>query len=344
MNQFRLLPEWAPQDGVLLTWPHAKTDWAPLLDEVETVYGHLAREICRRAELIIAAPAETHSVIRNCLIAHQVDCARCHLVDADTQDTWARDHGPLTVEHAGKLKILDFTFNGWGNKFAADLDNQINQRLDAQGVFKVSLTQIDMVLEGGAVEIDETGALLTTRACLLNPNRNPHLSEAEVEALLQKHLGAKRINWLDYGYLAGDDTDSHIDTLARLAPEGGLVHVSCDDPEDEHYHELQQMRHQLEGMTDANNRPYTLYPLPWPQAIYDAEGNRLPATYANFLILNGAVLVPVYQDEQDESALQVVGRAFPGYEIIGIDCRVLIEQHGSLHCITMQLPEGAITP
>lgn len=343
MNQFRLLPEWAPQHGVLLTWPHAKTDWAPLLDKVEKVYGHLAREICRRVELIIAAPVETHALILNYLSDHQVDVSRCRLVDADTQDTWARDHGPLTVEQAGELKILDFTFNGWGNKFAADLDNQINQRLNTQGVFKAPVTPIDVVLEGGAIEIDETGALLTTRACLLNPNRNPHLPEGEVEDLLRQYLGATRINWLDYGYLAGDDTDSHIDTLARLAPHGGLVYVSCDDPGDEHYHELEQMRHQLEGMTDANNRPYTLYPLPWPKAIYDAEGNRLPATYANFLILNDAVLVPVYQDEQDERALQVIGRAFPGYEIIGIDCRVLIEQHGSLHCITMQLPEGAIT-
>lgn len=343
MSQATLLPEWADQSAVLLTWPHAETDWQPLLDDVTRVYQELAAAISGRAKLLIAAPETAHAGIEQALAAVAVTADRYKLFDVASDDTWARDHGPLTVRGTTGLKLLDFTFNGWGNKFSSAQDNQITSTLAAAGAFAVPVESCPLVLEGGAVEIDEEGTLLTTASCLLNKNRNPELSREAIEQELQQRLGVKKINWLDYGYLEGDDTDSHIDTLARLTPGQGLVYVGCDDPADDHYPEFQRMEQQLVGMTNADGQPYHRFRLPWPKAVFGRDGERLPATYANFLIVNGAVLVPVYRDDKDAEALSVIGSAFPGYEVIGIDCLALIEQHGSLHCITMQLPEGVIS-
>lgn len=349
MSEYRLLPEWAPQSAVLLTWPHENTDWQDRLTKAESVYVTLALAICQHAHLLIAAPAEAHAHIRQLLekAGIEVDEAgkeanKVTLYDVNSNDTWARDHGPLTVAAGEKCKLLDFVFNGWGGKFEAALDNQISRKLAEQGAFTAPLESVDIILEGGALEIDEQGTLISTRACLLNRNRNPQLSEQDVERFLREQLGATKINWLDYGYLAGDDTDSHIDTLARLGPDRVLVFQGCDDKQDEHYNELKLMKQQLSAMTNSAGEAYRLFELPWPQAVYSEDGHRLPATYANFLILNGSVLVPVYGDVNDAKALAVIGEAFAGFNIIGIDCRTLIEQHGSLHCITMQLPVGVI--
>ena len=199
-----------------------------------------------------------------------------------------------------------------------------------------------LILEGGSVESDGKGTLLTTRECLLSPNRNPHLDQAAIEQELARCLGADHFLWLAHGYLAGDDTDSHIDTLARLAPDDTILYVHCDDPEDEHFPALAAMEKELAAFRTKGGKPYRRLPLPWPKARFDGEGNRLPATYANFLIINHAVLVPTYRDPKDSEALAVVAEAFPGREVIGIDCLPLIFQHGSLHCITMQLPEGVL--
>lgn len=344
MPQNRLVAEWEPQSAVLLTWPHAGTDWAWILERAQRTYLDIAFHITRFAHLLIAAPGAGHTGLWRELRARGVDLERVRLFDVASNDTWARDHGPLTVVTDTGPQLLDFCFNGWGGKYPAELDNQINRRLAEAGAFAVPLVSRDMVLEGGAIETDGAGTLLTTEACLLNPNRNPQLSRAEIEARLRRDFGVRKINWLDAGYLQGDDTDSHIDTLARLCPDATLAYVACDDPTDPHFAELQAMRASLEAMTDADGRHYRLVPLPWPAAKHNADGERLPATYANFLVINGAVLVPVYQDPRDAEALARVGEAFPGYEIIPIDCLALIEQHGSLHCVTMQLPEGVYRP
>ncbi|MDO3385741.1 agmatine deiminase family protein [Gilvimarinus sp. SDUM040013] len=342
MARMQLLPEWAKQDAVLLTWPHADTDWRPILERAEAVYCELAKAICSRARLIVAAPAWCHEHIHQKLSAASIapDCYKIYA--SQTNDTWARDHGPLTVAVGAQRTLLDFTFNGWGAKFESELDNCITGNLASLGAFNAPVKPIDTVLEGGALEIDETGALLTTAQCLLNPNRNPQLSKDAIEAHLRETLGAIKVNWLEYGYLAGDDTDSHIDTLARLGPNRILLYVGCDDPQDEHFEELAKMQAQIETFTNAAYEPYRLFRLPLPSAVYSETGDRLPATYANFLILNGAVLVPLYSDPNDAHALDVIGAAFSGYDIIGIDCLPLIEQHGSLHCVTMQLPEGVV--
>jgi agmatine deiminase len=340
-SQIRLPAEWEPQDGVLLAWPHVHTDWAPYLDETLAVYRQLVETITRFESVVMVAsdPATVHAALGDG-IPHE----RLHVYPVDTQDTWTRDYGPITVRRHGVPRLLDFQFNGWGNKFAADRDNRVTAALHAQGGFGTTpLDPVDLILEGGSIESDGRGTLITTRTCLLHPNRNTAVSHQKLEKALCRYLGVTRILWLEHGSLAGDDTDAHVDTLVRLAPNDTLVYVRCDDPDDEHHAALALMEAELKELRTATDQPYRLMPLPWPQACYDTDGSRLPATYANFLIINGAVLVPVYNDPQDAAALAVLGAAFPDREIVGIDCRTLIRQHGSLHCVTMQLPQGVLS-
>jgi agmatine deiminase len=194
------------------------------------------------------------------------------------------------------------------------------------------------VLEGGSIESDGSGTILTTTQCQLSPNRNPHLNQKEIEKKLKKWLGAKRVLWLKNGYLAGDDTDSHIDTLVRFCNETTIAYVACTDESDEHFTALKEMVKELRNFKTDDGNPYNLIALPMPDACFDADGDRLPATYANFLIVNGAVLVPTYDVPQDELALAQIKKAFPTRKVLGIDCKPLILQHGSLHCVTMQFP------
>ncbi len=344
LPDFRLPAEWEPQDGVQLTWPHADSDWAEMLAEVEVVFVAIAKAVSRFERLLVICHNDAvRNHVRNLLSAAEVNLAQCRLVLAPTNDTWARDHGAITVEYHGRVQPLSFRFNGWGGKFAAELDNAINSELASAGVFRAArLPEIALELEGGAIESDGAGTILTTRSCLTNANRNGGLTKAEAEAQLKQHLGALRVLWLDHGYLAGDDTDSHIDTLARLAPNDTLVYVGCDDTQDEHYSELQAMKAELAALKTADGHSYRLLELPWPQAVYAKDGHRLPATYANYLIINDAVLVPVYNDAADERALAVIAAAHPERTIIAINCLPLIEQHGSLHCVTMQFPRGTL--
>ena len=337
----RLPAEWEEQDGILLAWPHLDSDWAPWLYEVEPVFVAIAAAASRFGRVLIVAP-EAGLILPRLETAGAI-MERIRLIPLPTNDTWARDFGPITVYDQGRPVLLDFGFNGWGLKFAADRDNQVTRRLLVAGAWaEVDYRCPGLVLEGGSIESDGAGLLLTTAECLLGPNRNPHLDRAGLETELRRWLGAEQVFWLENGYLAGDDTDSHIDTLARLCPDATIVYVSCPDPEDEHHAALGRMAIELQHLRTAAGTPFRLLALPWPQTRYDDAGQRLPATYANFLVVNGAVLVPTYADPADEAALGVVAQAFPGYEIIGIDCRPLILQHGSLHCVTMQLPKGVL--
>jgi agmatine deiminase len=337
----RLPAEWESQDAVMLAWPHQNSDWVNILDEVWPVYLELARQISRFERVVIITPEP--DVVRAQLTCADIISDRIHLVDINTNDTWIRDFGPITVFNNGQPQLLNFGFNGWGLKFAADMDNQVTRQLSASPLFSgVPAETVGLILEGGSIESDGRGTLLTTSNCLLNLNRNPHLTKGQLEAELRAWLGSRHILWLDNGRLAGDDTDAHIDTLARLCPDDTILYVSCDDPQDEHYAEFQRMEQQLRSFTTTAGTPFTLIPLPWPQARYEGE-QRLPATYANFLIINGAVLVPCYQDAADKNALAIIGACFSDREIIGIDCRPLIKQHGSLHCVTMQLPAGVLS-
>lgn len=338
----RLPAEWEPQDGVLLAWPHVDSDWQDCLDQVEPVFCNIVSQISRFERVVLVAPEP--EAVRARLRAAGAQLERVCIYAIPANDTWARDFGPITVEDEGRLRLLDFGFNGWGLKFASNHDNQISGRLHQSGVFGATPRDIiGLILEGGAIESDGKGTLLTTAECLLNPNRNPHLSRSEIEARLKELFGLERILWLENGYLAGDDTDSHVDTLARLCPDDSILYVRCDDPADEHYPALCAMEAELQQFRTAAGAPYQLLPLPWPQATFDEEGQRLPATYANYLVINGAVLVPTYRDPADAQALAVIGQAFPDRVMIGIDCLPLILQHGSLHCVTMQLPQGVLS-
>ncbi len=337
----RLPAEWEEQDGVILAWPHEQSDWRPCLAEVEPVFVEIANQVSQREPVIIVAPDER--AVRPKLEAAGARMENVRLYRVATNDTWARDFGPLTVLADGQALLLDFGFNGWGLKFAADLDNLITRELHRAGTFAATpLETVGLVLEGGSIESDGNGTILTTKACLLSPNRNPHLTGAEIERALGCLFGADRFLWLGKGHLAGDDTDSHVDTLARFCPDDTIIHVACDDPGDEHYREIAAMGEELRRFRTRDGRPYRLLPLPWPTPRYDEDGERLPATYANYLVINGAVLVPTYRDQNDAMALATVGCAFPGREIVGIDCLPLILQHGSLHCVTMQLPKGVL--
>jgi agmatine deiminase len=341
MMQRRLPAEWEPQDAVLLGWPHSGTDWADMLDLVLPVFIRVAVEISRFEMVIIPAPDPDS--VRSQLAESGAHMDRVRVYALSTNDTWARDFGPITVYQNGAPLLLDYGFNGWGLKFRACDDNQITARLQSTGAFSSCLREVPgLILEGGSLESDGTGTLLTTSACLLEANRNPHLDRTGLEQRLKQQLGADHVLWLEHGYLAGDDTDSHIDTLARLVPGDRIIYQSCDDPLDEHYSELTAMAEELVTMRNCLGQPFELLALPWPEACYADDGHRLPASYANFLILNGAVLVPVYNNIQDELALAIISSVFSDREIIAIPCRPLIEQHGSLHCVTMQIPQGVL--
>ena len=330
-----LPPEWAPQRFVQLTWPHAGTDWAHMLPEVCACFVRIATEIARHEDVLVVCASEDE--VRGQLAG--ADTSRIRFVELPSDDTWARDHGGITVWRDGRRMVLDFTFNGWGLKFAASRDNLITRRLFERGIFPADMqyaSRIGLVLEGGSIDSDGAGTLLTTARCLLSDNRNGWTRE-EAEAVLKENFGLCRVLWLYHGYLAGDDTDSHVDTLARFCPKDTIAYVQCTDPQDEHFEELKRMEEELRAFRTLAGRPYRLVPLPMADAVY-GDGERLPATYANFLVINGAVLMPTYASPKDEVARERLQSAFPGREVVGIDCRALIRQHGSLHCVTMQYP------
>jgi len=332
--------EWADQSGVLLTWPDAETDWVDTLDEVTPVYEQMAKAILKYEKLLVVCRKK--SLLPEFL---QVDNERLLLFEMPINDTWARDHAALTIIEKGEPVLLNFQFNGWGMKFAAGKDNQITPTLYQQGAFRTGIPIVDhsyFILEGGAIESNNSGCILTTSECLLSKNRNEHLSKAEIEFFLKGNLKAEKILWLDHGFLEGDDTDSHIDTLARFCGEDTIAYVKCEDESDLHFESLRKMEEQLTQLTNLNGEPFKLVPLPFPDAVFANDGHRLPATYANFLIINGAVLFPIYGVRQDAAAIQVIKNLFPDREIIVINSVPLINQHGSIHCISMQFPEGVL--
>lgn len=331
----RLPAEWEPQSAVQFTFPHPDTDWADMLDDVIPCFLDCIRAVSRFEQVLIVCN-DLKWVDRQLA---NLDRTNLILAELPSNDTWARDHGGITILVDNQPVILDFVFNGWGLKFAADKDNLITSGLKRLGIFgSTPVVPGGIALEGGGIESDGQGTLMTTTHCLLSPNRNPHMDQAATEAFLKQRFGLKRVLWLRNGYLAGDDTDSHIDTLARFCDPETIAYVQCTDESDEHYEALRLMEQELKAFRTPGGQPYRLVPLPMPSPVYAEEGYRLPATYANFLIINGAVLVPVYGVPEDDAAVERLRPLFPGREIIAIDCSALIRQHGSLHCISMQYP------
>ena len=338
----RVFPaEWSPQSAVAFTFPHSDSDWADDLDRVIPTFVEIITIVTKHQKaLVVCAEIEE---VRNLL--KDADQDNLILVELPSNDTWARDHSAITVIQDGEFVLIDFIFNGWGLKFPANKDNLITKGLQRKGIFReIPVETYGLAIEGGALESDGLGTLLTTTECLLSPNRNPHLTREETELKMLEILGSGRVLWLENGYLEGDDTDSHIDTLARFTSPDTIAYVRCQEEDDVHYEALKAMESELKSFTQTNGQPYNLVPLPMAPARYHYDdGHRLPSTYANFLIINDAILLPVYgDDEKDKLAEESMKICFPDRHIYSIDCNSLILQHGSLHCITMQFPKSVI--
>lgn len=334
----RLPAEWEAQRAVLIAWPHADSDWNYMLPHAQSCYHNLAAAVIDHAQLIIVAPDV--EAVRSQL--SHLPQQNITYIELPTNDTWTRDYGVITVleRESAQPVLCDFKFNGWGLKFAADKDNLVTRQLHERGVIQGEYeSHLSFVLEGGSIESDGHGTLLTTSRCLLSPNRNGDLDRQAINDRLSRWLGADHILWLDHGALEGDDTDSHIDTLARLAPNETIIYVSTT-PDDPQYDELEAMAAQLREMRTRDGRPFNLVQLPLPAPIYDEDDEtfRLPATYANYLVINDAVLMPTYgQPQADMLAQMILQSVFHEHTIVPVDCNALIRQHGSLHCATMQL-------
>ncbi len=341
-DAFRFPAEWEPQSAVLIAWPHADTDWSERLAEVEETYVALVAAITRFQQAIVCVAdddLQTYAEAR--LRSARIDMGQVRFIsNVEYDDTWLRDSGPVTLRNDERFKLLDFRFTGWGGKYEASRDDALVGELSGMNLFRNYFVQsIDFALEGGAIETDGAGSLLTTWNCL--HERHPEATRGELTEKLAGWLAQDRVLWLDHGYLEGDDTDAHIDTLARFAPDNAIVFQACDDPTDSHYVELQAMAAEIAALRTRDGRPYRLFPLPWAKPVID-EGRRLAASYANYLVINGAVLIPAYGDQADAQAAEVLASAYPGREVVQVPCRSLIWQNGSLHCITMQLPEGLV--
>lgn len=334
-HDIRYMAEWEIDGPILLALPHEATDWASILPQALVQYKIIINALASQGErilLIVPDKVRAEKILADCSSDY------VEFVEIPTNDTWTRDFGPVMVERHDRIRALDFGFNGWGLKFAADKDNLVNLHLSESRRMPLGMYRNcrEFILEGGSIETDGAGTLLTTSRCLLSPNRNGGGTRAEIGARLSSELGVDHILWLDYGALIGDDTDSHIDTLCRMAPGNIILFTGCRDMDDPQFEELLRMRAQLSMFRNAEGEPYNLVELPLPDPVYDSDGNRLPATYANYLVTPRAVYMPVYGSPQkDELACQTVRIAFPDHKVVPVDCRTLVIQHGSLHCSTM---------
>ncbi|MDY7026476.1 MAG: agmatine deiminase family protein [Pseudomonadota bacterium] len=331
--------EWQPQDAVLIAWPHKSTDWAPYLEEAYQCYTRLAAAISRYQPCLILCQDRAHQTQIHDYLAYKALMRNIRYIPLPYNDTWTRDYGPIATQQDQQLTLVDCQFNAWGDKFEANLDNQINQRMAQLELFNCEVKSTNLTFEDGSMESNGQGVLLATYFCL--KQRYPDLSQNQIEAKLTAVFGFDHFLWLTEGHLAGDDTDAHIDTLARFIDPNTIAYVQCQDPNDEHYLALQAMEQQLKAFRTPEGQPYQLVSLPFAPAIFAEDGHRLPATYANFLILNSAILMPTYRAETDQQAIEVLHQVTKK-PVVGVDCRVLIEQHGSLHCATMQLPKHAL--
>ena len=329
--QKRLIAEFEKQSFTQIIFPHQKSDWKPYLQEAQECFVNIINAITKYQKCLVVCD-NTQS-----FKSRFKENENLYFVEYQTDDTWARDCSALSVAYQDTIQLLDFTFNGWGGKFDAHKDNALTQSLAK--CYNGEIIRHDFVLEGGGIESNGAGTILTTSACLWNKNRNPDYSKDAITRSLKAFFGAEEILYLHHGYLAGDDTDSHIDTLARFIDEKTIMYVECSDADDEHYRELLAMKEELQNI--AKKKGYTLIPLPMCSAVY-YKGERLPATYANFLFVNGAVLIPTYNIPEDTQALEIFHKSFPEREIVAVDCSTLIRQHGSLHCVTMNFPEGVL--
>ncbi|ACM64222.1 agmatine deiminase family protein [Campylobacter lari] len=319
------IAEWQKQELLLLSLPHENSDWKPYLEEILQSYEEFVKAVANFQKVLLIAPSEKD--FQRFKHIKNVDFFKC-----DTNDTWIRDFGAIDVCEDDKLIGLDFTFNAWGDKFQSTLDNAVNSKLFSQKL-SGKLEKIDFILEGGSIDFNGQGVMLTTSACLLNENRNSHLNKEQIEAKLKEIFGLKEIIWLENGFIKGDDTDSHVDTLARFINEKTIAYCVCKDENDEHYAPLKAMEEELK------KTGFDLLELPLPKPLY-FEGKRLGATYANFVFVNGGLIVPTYNDENDALVLENLQKACKDRKVVGVDARVFLRENGSLHCSCQNRYEG----
>jgi agmatine deiminase len=339
----RLPAEWEPQDALMLAWPHLANGWKNDIAEIDAVFVELIRAAARFQPVLLVCKDEALRAHATVLLQQgSVNMQNCLIKTVPTDDVWMRDAGPIGITENGKLKLLDFRFNAWGGKYKSSNDDQINRRLAEQDVFACELQSVPMILEGGSIESDGKGSLLTTQSCLLTDTRNACYDQARIEQLLKQFLGVETVQWLKHGHIEGDDTDGHVDTLARFCPDDVIAYASCNDPDDVNHAELAAMEKELQAMQQADGSAYTLVAFPIPASKYDSRGKRLACTYVNFMIINGAILCPLYDDPMDEVAMSKLQSIFPEHEIIGINALPVVEQSGSFHCLCMQLTQGSM--
>lgn len=337
-NDLRWPAEWEPQDAVWISWPHRDDLWQGGLEELLSRYTDLAAAICDETELRINAAQSLHPGIRARLAARGL--TRFCLYDHPTNDVWCRDHGPIfTQRRDGTMQVADWSFNAWGGKFPPwNQDNAIPTRTAAS--LRLPRLSSQMILEGGAIEGNGEGLLLTTEAVLLNPNRNPGQTKADIEAELHRMLGTTSVFWLGSG-IEGDDTDGHIDDMVRFVNPEAVVSIVEPDPHSPHYRNLAENNERLQDLRTPGGHRVEIIPLPMPNPITakDWRLEQLPASYANFLICNHSVIVPIFmQDKEDDKALGILRECFPGRKVVGIDARRLVIEGGAIHCITQQQP------
>jgi agmatine deiminase len=327
--------EWAPHAAVWTAWPADDALWVGQLEAAREDFARFLRSLGRFEPVhLLVRNEEADRDARRRLQGADV---RFHAVSYD--DVWLRDSGPIAIARAGSLRLLNWVFNGWGRKYEAARDNELPGHIAR--ILGTTTLDIPIVLEGGSIDVNGAGCVLTTRQCLLSPMRNPALSEGDLESILQRAFGVERVLWLDKG-LEGDHTDGHIDTITRFVDERTIVTVTTDDRADVNFETTHVNLERLRTFTDAAGRPFRIIELPLPRTRVEFEGERLPLTYANFYIANGGVLVPVYGDAHDERALAILQRLFPGREMVGVMARGLITGGGAFHCVTQQQPAGSL--
>lgn len=331
--------EWAPHHGTWFSWPHNPDTWPNQLAGAERALAFAVAALSRRERVYINVLDDAHADHVRALLPDDTRHDALSFERIATNDAWCRDHGAIFVTDAnGRLTALDFGFNAWGDKYPPyDLDDAVPPQMAAR--LGVPVVAVDHILEGGSLDVNGAGALLTTSACLLNPNRNPQRTRREIEALLNEYLGAEQVFWLGDG-IVGDDTDGHVDDITRFVAEHRVITAMEADPSDPNHRPLQENRELLETFRLADGRSLEVVELPMPDALLN-DGERLPASYANFLIANGLVLVPVFGCDRDADALAVIEGCFPGREVLGVDCRDIVVGLGTLHCLSQQIPAAA---
>jgi agmatine deiminase len=335
---FRMPAEWEPQTAVWLSWPHKRASWPGQFRPVPYTFAKIVAQISRFEEVRINAAAVLQPRAKRLCAAAGADMAKVTFYDHPTNDAWCRDHGPIFVrnDRTGEVALTDWRYNAWGDKYPPyELDNRIPPSIGRK--LKLRRFENDMVLEGGSIDVNGRGLLLTSEQCLLNQNRNPELTREQIEQNLRDYLGVKTILWVGDGIL-GDDTDGHIDDITRFYKPDGFITAVEPNRRDPNHRILEENLERLRAFRTPAGRKFDLVTLPMPKP-FAFEGQRVPASYANFLIINGAVLVPTFrQKKRDAEACAIIGGCFPGREVIPIDCYHLIWGLGTLHCISQQQP------